>query len=354
MSTAYLAHTPYHVFLASAMAESAETHTELILVQDSDSDLLGEVLLDAGVFDDMMRLPGLYGQNSFFLRRITLISNIARLQFHLRRTSPDTLVVFNDQRQETQAALYACRSNTCIYAEDGTGAYSSITHPDYSGISLAVRKLSYGYWYDPPAVMGTSKWIDKVRATNPSTVRGELKEYPVDKIPSSELRCIGEQSWVQEYLIRLGVSPATLAKSDLVLTPTHSSLANRIDGYAETYRLILEAAVESGLSVLINYHPRDTNQAFSASNCENVSVLPDGLSFEFIAASVPNATVVGDVSTVLFTTAVLSQSDVVSIGPALEFENEELYQTFKNVGVEVVNDVNSLYDWFPRQNKKSI
>lgn len=339
------------MFLSSAMAKLEEDNTELILIQDSGSDILNEVLKNADVFNNVVMLPGLYDQDGYLRRRLTLISNIAQLQFHLRCTSPDTLVVFNDRRQESQAALHACRSATCIYAEDGTSAYSSITHRNHSGLSLAARKLAYGYWYNPPVVMGTSRWIDKVRATNPSNVRDELQEYPVGKISLSEIRNVVRQNWVQEYLTRLDVSPETLAEVDLILTPTHSSFADCVEGYDKSYHSILESAIESDLSVLINYHPRDNNRSFITNDYENVSVLPDGLSFEFIAASTPNATVVGDISTVLFTAAILSQSTVISIGPALRYEDRRLYQVFKNVGIELVHDVDSLCNQIIQLNK---
>lgn len=339
MKTTYLAHTPYHVLLAAAMAESEAGDTELVLVQDSDSTLLAETVTNAQMFDSVTVRPGLYGKTGFLSRRATLLRNIVWLQAHLRRWPPETLVVFNDRRQDAQAALHACPDATAVYAEDGVGAYSAGTHTSHNGLGLALRKLAYGYWYQSPRVLGTTDWIDEVWATTPDGLRPELQSYPVNEIPANAVARVSRQEWVGEYLDCVGIQPADLSEVDLVLAPTHSSFADSLNGYHEAYESILQIASKRGVSVAVKYHPRDEKGFLQTSEYDGVTVLPNQVPFEFVAAASNDATVLGDISTVLLTAAAIrSTVNVYSIAPLIEYTDKELFQTFERVNVGLLGD----------------
>lgn len=335
MKTTYLAHTPYHVILAATMARSECDDTELILIQDTNSDRLAEEVTKADEFTTVNIRPGLYAETNFLRRRVILLRNILYLHQYLRRSPPDTLVVFNDRRPDVQAALHACQTATSVYAEDGSNAYSSFTHESYSGVSLAARKLLYGYWYTSPEVLGTTPWIEEIRATHPDNLRSELQGYPVDCIPPNKISELQSSDWVRDYLSAVGITLESIHELDIVLALAHSSFASSVDGYIDAYTAILDNATDADLNVGIKYHPRDLDGYLSTREYDGVFVLPNSVPFELISLGInPQATIIGDVSTVLLTAKMISEVRVVSIASLLSIDDRILLNNLSGIGVE--------------------
>ena len=192
MRNVFITFTPYHILLSCAIAFDKHAQEENYLFVISDFDEAGALIKamegwSGCPFAEIESLPGVYGKASMFRRRFTVRRNIAAISKSVKEDKIDRVFVCHDERAEAQAALHFAKKgnkNTVgVYVEDGAGAYSSYRSTKRPLHKLLLGKLFYGPWWADVSVLGTSRWIDEVKAIFPQLVRPELRLKCVNSVP---------------------------------------------------------------------------------------------------------------------------------------------------------------------------
>ena len=355
MKNLFIAFTPYHVLLAYAIARDEESSAENYLFVISDfRDVEPLIHFLEGwsrcPFAQIERLPGMYSQASNFRRRFTIRRNLTTIIESVTRHKVERVYIFHDGRPEAQAALhFANKGNkgaVGIYVEDGAGAYSSYESTKRPLHKLLLAKLFYGPWWQDVRVLGTSRWIDEVKAIFPRLVRPELRLKHVSSIPRHALLELRDQEWLYEYLKTLGVKIAGLNDLDAILIVAHSEFASQIPGYKQVTEDVLSMAKSQNLRLGIKYHPRESQDDFlSVNDTEGILVLPKSLPIElvYILTLEQIRFIIGDISTALLTAKwLLDNAMVVSIAPLLNQTDSQLFETFAELGIKIINNVREI------------
>lgn len=190
--------------------------------------------------------------------------------------------------------------------EDGTAVYDY----DFRRRPLRrqrdlVRRLSYGSWWRPCPIIGTSGWLDEAWVAFPELVLEELRGLDLFQLPAATFRGPAFRELAAAAGERFGVDLDAIRRASLVVVLTRSMVAARIPGYADTVVALVESFLEAGETVAVKYHPRETDKGFvPLAGRSGVHEIAGELLFEFVVALVESdeLTVVGDVSTALLAT----------------------------------------------------
>ena len=355
MKNIFIAFTPYHVLLSYAIALKEESSAEnyLSVISDfSDVDPLIRSLKGWSrcPFAQIECLPGVYGQASMSRRRFTVRRNLTAITHFVSRQKFGRIYVFHDGRAEAQAALHFAKKGNKgtvgVYVEDGAGAYSSYGPTKRPLHKLLLGKLFYGLWWEDISVLGTSRWIDEVKAIFSQFVRPELRLKHVTSIPRYALLELRNQEWPHEYLKTLGVGIAELNNLDAVLIVEHSEFASRIPGYKQVIGEVLTVAKKQGLRLGVKYHPRELLGDFlSVGNTERMILLPQSLPIEllYIIALKQIRFVFGNISTSLLTAKwLLDDVAVLSVAPLIGQTGPQLLSVFHELDIKILNNVTEI------------
>ncbi|WP_137286129.1 polysialyltransferase family glycosyltransferase [Halorussus salinisoli] len=340
MKSLYIAHTPYHVLLASTLAASAEEDRErhLVSVLDSDmAELLRSLELDEDPpFDHVYSIPGTLdttGRRGELRKKV----NSLRVRRYVNCERPDELYTFNDHRPESQAAFDALGDDVRrIYVEDGTAAYARFPPADeWTRLGYLKAKLFYGPWRRNPRLLGTTDWIDEVRLVFPDHALPEVRANPVVPIPRESVLVLADADWFRRYVEQSGVDE-TLDRLDALVFVTHSNYVGDISNYVELLETLVDRLTERGFRVGLKYHPREKQKAFEFDR-DDVEVLSRGVSAEVLYVADPTLDfVVGGMSTALLTARwLLDDATVVSLTEVLQQSNRELPDVFERLGIHV-------------------
>ena len=352
MKNVFISFTPYHILLSYAIALDEEKSAKNCLFVISDFGDVDPLVYSLEgwsrcPFAQIERLPGVYGQVSRFRRHFIIKRALIPITEFITRHKIECVYVFNDGRPEAQAALHfakkANKSTVGIYVEDGAGVYSAYKSTKRPLYKILLAKLFYGPWWQDVKVLGTSRWIDEVKAIFPQLVRPELRSKPITSISRYALLELQNQEWPYEYLENLGVKIGELNDLDAVLIVAHSEFARRIPRYKRVIENVLAIARSQGLRLAIKYHPRETLGDFLlVGNTEGIIVLPQSLPIElvYIFTSKQIRFIVGDISTSLLTAKwLLDNAMVVSIAPLIGQTDSQLFRTFHELDIKIVNNM---------------
>lgn len=351
MKNIFICFTPYHVLLSCGIAldcgNSAQNY--LFVISDfRDATYWVHLLKDwnQSPFTQIECLPGIYDSASIFRRCSTIRKNLTPITQFVSKHGADCVFVFNDGRPEAQGALhFAKKSNknaTGVYVEDGLVAYSSYTSTKRPLHKLLLGKLFYGPWWKDVRVLGTSEWVDEVKAIFPQFVRPVLRLKHVTPIPKHILLELRNQKWPYEYLKALGVEITELDNLDIILIVAHSEFAKRVPEYKQSIEKILSMAKSQDLRLGVKYHPRELLDDFLSLGANGVLVLPQSLPMEllYIIAAAQIKFIIGDISTSLLTAKwLLSNVTVVSIAPLIGQFDLQLIGIFRSLGVKAVSNL---------------
>lgn len=356
MRNVFIAFTPYHILLSCGIAldQSDLADNCLFIVSDfSDVEPLIHSLegWNYSPFAQIECLPGIYGQDRKYRRRFISRKNLTTITEFINKHQVSRIYVFHDGRAEAQAALHFAKKDNRdavgTYVEDGAGAYSSHVPTKRPLHTLLLGKLFYGPWWEGVDVLGTSRWIDEVKAIFPRLVRPELRLKHVTSIPRHALLELRNQEWPYKYLEALGMQIAELEHLEAVLVVAHSEFAARISGYKQAIEDFLAIAKSQALRLAIKYHPREPLTNFlSVAEAEGISILPQSVPIElvYIIASEKIRFVIGDISTSLLTAKwLLSNVTVVSIAPLLgQSDSQPLIKVFRELDIKVVTNFRAI------------
>ncbi|MFC7079047.1 polysialyltransferase family glycosyltransferase [Halorussus caseinilyticus] len=168
-----------------------------------------------------------------------------------------------------------------------------------------------------PRILGTTDWIDEVRAVFPDHLLAELRDRPVSRIPRESVLSLADADWFGRYVERNDVDDV-LDRLDALVFVTHSNYVNRVPRYVETLETLVDRLTERGYRVGLKYHPRESRKAFELDR-DDVEVVSRGVSAEVLYVADPTLDfVVGGMSTALLTARwLLDDATVVSLTEVL-------------------------------------
>lgn len=358
MTSLYIAHTPYHVILASALAsESDESQGDqhLLGILDSDMEPLLESIRGArdDPFDEVRTLAGA----ATFASRIAHTSRLTQFRaryncFVVRRYVADNrtneVYSFNDQRPEDQAAFDAVtrdeslRDVRRVYVEDGTSAYTYMRR-EWSWFETVKMKLFYGRWRTQVEEHGSSKWVDEVYGSFPDHVRPDLRTRPVSALPREAVLALGDRSWFRRYLETCDVADR-LDELDGVVFVALSEDVDFDGEYVETIESVIRRFTDRGDRIGVKYHPRESKEFLNLDGSSAV-VLPRGIPAEVIFVANPDGIgfVLGNVSTSLLTARWLCEDvTVISLARVFQSDFEHLLGVFESLGIRVTDTLSEV------------
>lgn len=349
---AFIAFTPYHVFLSSILAldEARGEENRLLIMSDfADAGRFADTLKgwSESPFSEVLTLPGAFGARQKLLRQVRYRQNIARVARLFRKQQVSRVFVGNDQRPEAQAALHVLRRYRprVIFVEDGLSAYHSARRRPVHPIVSTFARAAFGRHWEDVGVLGTSRWIDEVRALHPEMLRPELVVKPAKRVSPEAACTVAIQRLSRAYLDACGVRVDMLGRLDTLVSVVHSDVAHALPGYRDTIERVVESLLEGGARIGVKYHPREYKEDFLALDRHGVTLLPRGFPVEMVFTAFPGRfrTVVGDVSTVLLTARWLDPTvQVASLAPILGYTDEGVLTLFRHRGIMCLEDARQL------------
>jgi hypothetical protein len=361
-SALYVTFTPYHVFLATLLAggRPRQLRQDLIVVADfTDAQFLIKALRtwDENSFTDIRLLPGAYGLRRKGMRQLAYAANIPRIRRSVSKLVVDEIYVFNDARPEAQAALHYGRTKNpnviVTFVEDGLTAYGSHGRAPGSVFARLGAMALFGRFWEDVTVLGTSRWVNSVRATFPSFVRPELKRYPIrpvvdpsglpGRLAQHVMRCLGATCFRSE----------DLGKLEVVVAITQSSVARAVPDYAQAVTQCISDIADAGLRVAVKYHPREPlGDYLNLGQDRRIMQLPKMLPIELIYALAGERlrVVIGDLSNALLTARWLCpRASVLTLAQAFGYVDPPLMETFSKLGIRCLGEAKDLQEAVRRE-----
>jgi hypothetical protein len=356
MTSTYLAHTPYHVLLASALAadssggdrsggdrsgvNGSEDEHHLLGVRDADMTALLDALRvgEETPFDRIESIPGNLGLSGLRME-VRRKRTTARVRRYVRRERPDRLYSFNDRQPVAQGAFDAASDRggvRRIYVEDGTSAYARFdVDGEWSWSESLKTKLFYGFWRENTTTLGTSSWVDEARAVFPDHVLPELRERPIESIPREAAVGLGDADWFRRY-VRRNLDAETLDGVDALVFLTHSEYVEDVSRYADAIEALVRSLERRGHGVGVKYHPREETR-FLGVDRSDAALLAPGVPAEVLFVADPSVEfVAGTMSTALLTARwLLDDAAVVSLMDVVGQPHDRLGRVFERLGVRV-------------------
>ncbi|KFN49896.1 hypothetical protein [Arenimonas composti] len=326
MSGLYLASTPLIAIEAAGAALAAGETAELVLIEDFDLAPRFEALLRRwrdNPFRDIHRLPGRYTEHQRGAgdrqRGVAALLHRVRVKRELRRQTlaklaaidaalrPATVWVGNDRKVETQYALHLCAqrsgSRCGRYLDDGLYTYLGDVRqrPLVRRIDWAVKRLTYGRWWQRADQAGTTRWIGESFLAFPDEAR--------DADPGRRRTPLPTAWFANRALLRLclragrefGLDRRALAGCGLVLVLPHSNQLRANPALAAALRELIATLSAGDLRIGLKYHPREVEpDPGDLLRAGDAVALPALLPMELLLPLLPPSTVLaGEGSTAL-------------------------------------------------------
>jgi len=350
MKNLFLAHTPYHVLLSCGIAldETYKAESQLVIVKDffyADMIYYSLKSCSNSPFSQIFLLPGIYDKNNSVLQHIVKIVNAKKIYKIIANNCFDNAFVFNDRRPEGQSCLYAVKKNNKlargIYVEDGINVYASYVLNKHSFISEIMAKVLLGSWWDNVTVLGSSKYVDEVRAVFPEFVRNELRSKHVIQISKKSFLSIKEFDFFDIYLRSCNTCASDFKGIDAIFIVSHSSNIKNKRFYFENLKKAIDVVLSKRLRVAVKYHPRElVDDVLSLS--KEVLILPKFIPIEMIFMIIPDEikVVVGDLTTSVLTAKwLLNNAKVYSLAPLFYYNDIKIFQMFDCIGVKKIENM---------------
>lgn len=196
------------------------------------------------------------------------------------------------------------------------------------------KKLAYGLWYDVPASVGASKWIDEVWVMFPDLVNSSLREKKrIEILPDNhgfdDLKPLSEK-----IFIATGIKPETLQAIDVFITLPNETVFSKINGYQSSMRLLISELIAIGKNVAIKYHPAAGKK--DLLNLEKLGAykLPSNVNFEMFIPFLKDCQVIGDFSTTVLATHYSQSASVVMLANT-HSDSEPMVKLCQALGITV-------------------
>ncbi|MDJ1431981.1 glycosyltransferase family 52 [Halostagnicola sp. A-GB9-2] len=332
----YFSSTPYHILLSFAVAREHPDEQNILCVRSSSE---GVAVLTRCIekhpsspFEEVYYLSNSYGQSTNKKRLLKAISAFKVLKI-VREYDVKTIFVFNDISGDVQMFLSLLRSNVDVaYIEDGSAAYNGSAR-DWSTTEIIARKVFFGPWWRRITVIGTGGYSDTIWTTHSEMTRHELSTLDHKQIPSENL--LEDVGWIDQYLKEVW-SLETVPKIESVVLLPHSSILQSDEYKQGTLENVI--ATYNMNNTAIKYHPREEHE--SRFGFDPRFEIPQSIPAEILYMKCGDLNkVIGDLSTSLLTAKWLrSDIDVISYGPAVGRFDQNLYDTFDQLGITMKSE----------------
>jgi hypothetical protein len=345
----YLTSTPQHILNATAIASSRNGRSAHLILIDQPSlkdNSYYEILKNwkDTPFSSLHIFPGrIKGLRKKFSTRKQVFHQIGHI---IKDLNPDYIFTGSDRRIEFQYAMYfqkkINRKNAVgAYMDEGTFTYvgrkASLSFSDRY-IDNAIKKLTYGFWWENPPTIGGSSWIKEIYAAYPDEIHYLLKGKACHSLQSCYAENPVIESFCAELVEKLEAEIDRIRELNAILTLPHESIIGNIRGYKPSIEKALGQLVDADMKVGIKYHPRDSiPSGLNNASHKNVYTIPGKLPFEAILPLLNSCVIVGDISSTLINGRWLKpDTPVLSIKNPNTPSIEAFTALFKNIGVESV------------------
>ena len=290
----FLTQTVYHFTLAAGLAAQARrAGGSAVALFIRDFDRAGEFLdavraWPASPFEQVIDL-GAYDRNATRSARRRSSARLADAIAGLGRSlAPAAVHVFNDRHEFAQQLLEAVAEShpqadrVCV--EDGTASYSRYLFKPRNLLQRIERRWRYGRRWVDLVVLGTHPLVQQRVLLFPEVAREELRRLGgLRAYPLEDLRGVG-LPWLAARLAgALGYAPSSLDGVAVILVIASSNYGQRVAGYRERIRALLDQLRRQGLGVAWKYHPRELEPDFvGAREFYPGGEIPRGLPAEFV------------------------------------------------------------------------
>jgi hypothetical protein len=220
---------------------------------------------------------------------------------------PDEIIGGNDRRVEFQYAMaHASRRRYTLgaYLDDGTFSYSGLNNlrkRRHDSLLTQLEKLSgrlhYGNWYDKPAALGTSRWVEYAWLAFPEHAHALLASKPRLALDPYWYRR-SEVLALCQRLTEGNTSTSAPAAFDRLLLLPHDHLLRADAGLRAALTQQLDDARRNGEQIAIKRHPRSESWLLDVDRSGLVE-LDSRLPIEAYAPWLAHAKIAGTLSTAL-------------------------------------------------------
>lgn len=290
----FLTQTVYHFILAAGLAAQARRaggSATVLFIRDFDG---AAELLDAArgwpssPFEQLIDL-GAYDRNAARSARRLSSGRLAdAIAGYGRSLAPAAVHVFNDRHEfaqqllESAAEWHPQADRVCV--EDGTASYSRYLFRPRNLLQRIERRWRYGRRWVDLVCLGTHPLVQQRVLLFPDAAREELQRLGgLRAYPLADLRDAGLGSLAATVAGALGYGPARLEGVGVILAIASSNYGQRVAGYRERVRALLDELRRQGLGVAWKYHPRELEPDFvGARDFYPDGEIPRGLPAEFV------------------------------------------------------------------------
>ncbi|MCF6344956.1 MAG: alpha-2,8-polysialyltransferase family protein [Thiomicrorhabdus sp.] len=252
--------------------------------------------------------------------------NFAQIKKGLTRFTPQQVMVGSDRRVEFQFTLAHLKSLGTpakgVYLDDGLYSYMGRKSSCLSdGVNAILKKMTYGFWWQEPRVVGASNWIQEAWLFAPEQAVPQLQQKKCDTLEPQWFRTPEILALSQRVAHELAFDATVLEALDVMLLIPHPANVQKMVGYQARLQAVIRQLCHQGKRVGVKYHPRAPSEDYLLLASQGaVDIIPAALAFEFCLPSLASeCKVIGDVGTALLTTkwlrpdlsvyAVLDESD---------------------------------------------
>ena len=309
MDNIFVTFTPYHVLLAYTIASTNKEKNYLVVIDDAvNLKELSEAIKEEknSPFKDVIFLPGIKKIKTPIQRYLIIKNNIKLLKKAIKNIIIKRVYVCNDSRPESQLILsYGKRDNALgIYIEDGSAAYYGLVLKRKK-IKTLLGKLIYGRWWENIEILGTSSYIDQIRAIFPEDIRVELRKKKVKilGINKKQFLSLKDKSFVTSFFKKININKKDISDIEVIIIISHSELVRQYLNYKKVIIKMINQLKKNYKKISVKYHPREKNDFLNLAAFGNIKILPQGIPVElfFLIASNSLKLIVGDISTSLLT-----------------------------------------------------
>jgi hypothetical protein len=351
MTNYYFISSPLHLLFAACLAQQNNDDNNIAILAPRTHRHVSRfetILVDhQDIFNQCISFENdnLSGKTAERRRRCAILEKALQAQ------PANRIYTGTDRRVEFQYAMHiATRINpntSGIYIDEGMATYlghKSMNSIAHRFIDPTIKKLVYGYWWDNPRTIGSSRWISRIYAAYPALVHQSLRHIDIHPVPREQFATPSFHALCETLLTRSAsntlINAQTLARIKAMIVLTHES-------FYTDYRQHLQELVDqlkqhySADEIAIKAHPR--------SSCleEYRQTYPDFVHIDntigtevFTPLLNDHCCIVGDISSTLFTTRWLKpDANIIAVElPALQGNalNTELIRLFSNLDIPML------------------
>jgi len=267
----------------------------------------------------------------------------------IEKTVIERIFIGNDRSVFGQFFIKQAKANdiktSACYLDDGVFTYLGREASKSWGekyLDRVFKKLAYGFWYDVPATVGASKWIDQLWVMYPELVNKDLKLKQKTEILSESRGFEQLKPLSEQVMNQLGISLAELSSLDVLITLPNETVFSKIDDYQEKMMMLLSCLIEQQKKVAIKYHPAAGERDILGLESQGAVKLPSNVSFELFIPLLNDCLVIGDFSTTVLMAKYSHRISVIMVNTSAD---EEMSALCEAVGIDVMG-VDSVLEMF--------